>query len=172
MTTAISQIRRRIVEAMQRGGDTSELEGQLKRERQEETLRAEVAELKAIADRRKGWEARAEAVTGKVQAQGEAVDRFLDARDGALKELDKIIELAAAMQSLQDDANARYSRPQQFRDEASGIPEGYLPANLTCAFLMHDKISGEELAACRSIALPPLPHVPEAHASVLATQHT
>lgn len=147
----IEGIRKQITATIKKNGDTTSLELQLKQQLQAEhadaAIMSEMSRLKAVAEKQKGHEAAAQAILTKVESQSAGVTRFLKGRDSFLKDLDKVISAAEALQTLQDAACGQYAWQSSFKDEACKVPEGYLPADLTCSFLVEPSgVHGAEIA--------------------------
>lgn len=138
----IKALRKRIVNAQEKGEDVGSLSRELARVRAEVAAEAEVQELAKVADKRHALRGKAEAVLAKVHEQGEAIDAFLKARDPLVEALSPLLE---PMRELAQLSNPSWERnPGQcylFNDVGSfagalhDIPRELLPSDVACPTL-------------------------------------
>lgn len=131
----IASIREKIVEAMEKGEDTSKLETKLKQARLTEQTKAEVHALQAIADQRLDWQKKAEAIQEEVRQQGEAIDAFLTLRDSITGPLKELLKQAGELPRAQSECYASYHDTFQFGASVKRIPRGILPEGFGCPML-------------------------------------
>jgi hypothetical protein len=134
----VKELRKDILEALEKGEPTEKLERQLQTERLREATAGELDELAAIATRRKELRTHAQVIEGKVERQDAAVGAFLEARAPIIKALEDVRAQAVELQPLQDLCRAEYGAPVDFVREVRDIPQGYLPLSLT----LHSLASG------------------------------
>ena len=134
----VEQLRRDILEALQKGEPTEKLERQLQAERLKAATDSEVEALRGIAARRSELKSRASAIEGKTARQSEAIAYFMQARNEVVKSLEEVRILSGQLQPLQDACRAEYGAPVDFVREVRDIPQGYLPSSLT----LHSLASG------------------------------
>ena len=148
----IQELRKDIVEALEKGEPTAPLEKELQAERLRAQTDSEVAALKGIADHRAELRARAATIEAKVARQNEAVARFLEARSEVVKALLEAKAQVKGLQSLQDACFVEYPPGAfNFRKATQDIPEGYLVSDMVQGELVYDykeaRVSGVELVA-------------------------
>jgi len=127
----VTEIRKEIVEAIARGEDTGKLEKQLREAKLAEETRKEVSELRAVADKRLEYQAKATTLEARAKAQGEAIDAFLALRDTLIGPLAELLTQAKALPGLQVacyNLNDSYVLGSAIRQ----IPQGFLPENFSC----------------------------------------
>jgi hypothetical protein len=138
----IKAIQKHIVDALEKGEDVTKLRNELARVRAEIAADAEIEGLRKVASERQTLRDKAEAVKVKVQAQGEAIDAFLKARDAVLP---KLQELQEPLKELADMGNATWEanpgRCYLFNDagvfsaSVINIPKELLPEGFSCPSL-------------------------------------
>jgi hypothetical protein len=152
MATKVEEIKARILQRLESGGSTKELEEELQEELGQALLRqqaaGEVAKLQTVATRRAELRQKASQITAKVERQNTAVDSFMAARDEATKALREVFPKLAAIQRLQDDCRV-FPSPVDFTVETRKLPAGYLAANLVLDSLSSgvSEVSSQELTA-------------------------
>lgn len=138
----IKAIQKRIVANLEAGEDVSSLSRQLAQVRAEIAAGAEVEELQKIADARQALKSKAEAIVKKAQAQGDAIDTFLKARDKFLAQLKPLLEPMRELAQLtspswEDHPGECYVYPNAgpFQADVVGIPREILPTDFACPTL-------------------------------------
>ncbi len=140
--TEIRTLQRRIVDRIEDGKDTADLEHELARLRAEAAAQVEIEQLQGVAERRTKLRETAAAVRQKVRRQGEAIDAFLGARDELLAALQPHIEpmrrlVEAGSPPWEGSGECYlYSNATQFGAAVSSIPKELLGADFACPTLV------------------------------------
>jgi len=130
----VTELRKQIVAALEKGEPTEGLERQLKEARLVEQTSKEVSELQGIASKRQELKQRADSIVAKAKLQGEAIDAFLQARDAIIEPLQAIVKQARALPQLQEKCYAEFHDGLQagWAVRATG---GFLPEDFTYPML-------------------------------------
>jgi hypothetical protein len=147
----ITELQKRIVKALETGQDPAPILKELGELRAKIAAEAELEQLQKVANARQALRDQAEAVKGKVQKQGEAIDAFLKARDAITEALAPILDKARELPKLQSECYAEYRRPGDLA-WATKLPEGYLPKGLAVPMLEgSDNVSDAQDRAAQAV---------------------
>ena len=128
----VTEIRKEIVEAIAKGEDTSKLEKQLTVAKLAEQTSKEVSELRAVADKRLEYQAKATTLEARTSNQGKAIESFLALRDGLIKPLAELIEQAKALIPAQEACYKNFNDSFVFGSALRQIPQGFLSEGFSC----------------------------------------
>lgn len=140
MLGKIQELRKRIIKALEQGESTADLEKQLKhvRELQDmERANREMTELVGIARQRRQWKLRAKEFQSKTRHQAEAISRFMEQRDQAVKAITDLMPRVKALQDAQKQCCRDFSDQEHWEAEARRLPQGLLPEDFTGTILKH-----------------------------------
>ncbi len=129
---SVTELRKEIISAITRGEPTDKLEKELTSARIAEQTAKEVAELRAVADKRKEFEASATRIELRASNQGKAIESFLELRDTITGPLAELVTQAKALILAQEACYKNFNDSFVFGGSIRLIPQGFLPEGFSC----------------------------------------